>query len=134
MLCSILVGIDNTRSGVAAQRLGVRWAKRSGAALVGLGIVDEPGIRAIEPARPVGGKPGVDPVYYMGYDARLADVHEKLEQALAQFAARCDEAGVAHAEVKAAGSPHERIAEEAQAHDLVVLARGSRFRFIAGDR
>ena len=63
-----MIGIDNTRSSVAALRLGVRWARRSGATLVGLGIVDEPGIRAIEPAWPVGGKPGVDPVYYMGYE------------------------------------------------------------------
>jgi nucleotide-binding universal stress UspA family protein len=133
MLRSILIGIDNTRSGVAAQRLGVRWARRCGATLVGLGVVDEPGIRAIEPARSVGGKPGVDSVYYMGYGSRLADVHKQLGQALAQFAARCDEAGVAHAEMKVVGSPHGQIEQEAQSHDLIVLARGSRFRFMAGD-
>ena len=113
--------------------LGIRWAQRSGATLVGLGIVDEPGIRAIEPAWPVGGTPGVDPVYYMGYEARLADVHRQVGQLLEQFAARCAEAGVAHAEVKAVGSPHELIAAEAQSCDLVLLARGSHFRFTARD-
>ena len=41
--------------------------------------------------------------------------------------------GVAHAEVKAVGSPHERIQEEAQTCDLILLTRGSHFRFIAGD-
>jgi len=100
---------------------------------VGLAIVDEPGIRAIEPEKPVGGTPGVDPVYYMGYHARLADVHRQAEQLLEQFAARCALAGVAHAEVKNVGSPYERIAAEAQSCDLVVLARGSRFHFTARD-
>ena len=99
----------------------------------GWGSSIEPGIRAIEPAWPVGGTPGVDPVYYMGYEARLADVHRQVEQLLEQFAARCAEAGVAHAEVKAVGSPHELIAAEAQSCDLVLLARGSHFRFTARD-
>jgi nucleotide-binding universal stress UspA family protein len=133
MLRSILIGIDFAGSDVAAQRLGIRWASWTGATLVGLGIVDEPGIRALEPAWSVGGKPGVDPVYYMGYEARLADVHLHVGRRLEQFAARCDEAGVAHAEAKAVGSPHERIQEEAQTCDLILLTRDSHFRFMAGD-
>ena len=72
MLHSILIGIDAFGSSIAAQTLGERWASRFGATLVGLGVVDEPGIRAIEPARAVGGNPGIDPVYYMGYEARLS--------------------------------------------------------------
>ena len=129
----ILIGLDAPEHGAVVAELGIRWAQRSGATLVGLGIVDEPGIRAIEPAWPVGGTPGVDPVYYMGYEARLAVVHRQVEQLLEQFAARCAEAGVAHAEVKAVGSPHELIAAEAQSCDLVLLARGSHFHFTARD-
>ena len=63
MLRKILVGLDNTKASATASRLGVHWARRCGASLVGLAVVDEPGIRAIEPVWPVGGKPGVDPVY-----------------------------------------------------------------------
>ena len=110
MLARILIGLDDAKHGAALTELGIRWAKQTGAALVGLGIVDEPGIRAIEPAFPVGGTPGVDPVYYMGYEARLAEVHRQAELHLQQFAARCSEAGVSHAEKKAVGSPHEIIA------------------------
>ena len=69
----ILIGLDAPKHSAVVADLGIRWAQRSGATLVGLGIVDEPGIRAIEPAFPVGGTPGVDPVYYMGYEARLAE-------------------------------------------------------------
>ena len=129
----ILIGLDAPKHGAVVAELGIRWAQRSGATLVGLGIVDEPGIRAIEPAWPVGGTPGVDPVYYMGYEARLAVVHRQVEQLLEQFAARCAQAGVAHVEVKAVGSPHELIAAEAQSCDLVLLARGSHFHFTSRD-
>jgi len=128
-----LIGLDTPKHAAVLVELGIRWAQRFGVALVGLGIVDEPGIRANEPAWPVGGTPGVDPVYYMGYEARLADVHRHVGQLLEQFAARCAEVGVAHAEVKAVGSPHELIAAEAQSCDLVVLARRSHFRFTARD-
>ena len=100
---------------------------------MGLGIVDEPGVRAIEPARSVGGTPGVDPVYYQGYEGRLAELDREVGQLLEQFASRCDESGVTHAEVKAAGSPHELIERQAQSCDLIVLARGSHFRFTTRD-
>ena len=114
-------------------RLGILWAKRYGATLVGLAVVDEPGIRTIEPVWPVGGDPGSDPVYYMGYEPRLAAVAEQAQLAIDQFAARCDEEGVAHNEVKRIGSPHEQFCAEATNCDLILLAKGSRFRFIAGD-
>jgi nucleotide-binding universal stress UspA family protein len=133
MLRRILVGIDSTQSSVAALQQGVVWARRHGATLVGLAIVDEPGIRAIEPVWPVGGKPGSDPVYYIGYEPRLAAVHERAQEALTQFAALCDEAGVAHIEIKRIGTPHEQFCEEATNCDLVLIGRGSQFRFIAGD-
>ena len=80
-----------------------------------------------------GRDPRRGPGYYMGYEARLAVVHRQVEQLLEQFAARCAEAGVAHVEVKAVGSPHELIAAEAQSCDLVLLARGSHFHFTSRD-
>ena len=42
-------------------------------------------------------------------------------------------AGVPHVELKAIGSPYEVIEREAQACDLVLLARGSDFRFLSKD-
>jgi hypothetical protein len=63
MLRSILIGIDFAGSDVTTQRLGIQWATRTGATLVGLATVDDPGIRALEPAWPVGGKSRADPLY-----------------------------------------------------------------------
>jgi nucleotide-binding universal stress UspA family protein len=133
MLRSILIGVDTTESSIAAERLGVRLARRSGATLLGLAIVDQPGIQAIEPAWPVGGDPKSGAAYYMGYGLRLATVQENAQRALDQFASRCKEQGVAHVEVKRVGSPHEEIQQEAQTCDLIVMAKGSQFRFITGD-
>ena len=42
MLKSILIGLDGSPSSAAAVELGIQWAKRFNALLVGLGIVDEP--------------------------------------------------------------------------------------------
>ncbi len=124
MLGSMLIGLDSTNHGASLVELAIRWGRPFGATLVGLGIVDEPGIRAIEPAWPVGGTPGKDPVYYMGYDARMAEVERQVEQRLEQFAARCGEAGTAHLEIKAIGSPADLIEREAQSCDLILMARG----------
>jgi nucleotide-binding universal stress UspA family protein len=127
----ILIGLDSLAHVDLLTAQGIRWAQRAGATLVGLGIVDEPGIRAREPRTPVGGTPGIDPVYYIGYKARLAEVHQKIEQLLERFTARCSEAGAAHVELKGVGPPSELIAGEARSCDMVILARGSHFHFTA---
>lgn len=61
MLCSILVGIDNTRSGVAAQRLGVRWAKRSGAVPWDWGSLMSPGFARLNRRGPWAGNQALIP-------------------------------------------------------------------------
>ncbi len=133
MLGSMLIGLDSVKHGASLVELAIRWGRPFGATLVGLGIVDEPGIRAIEPAWPVGGTPGKDPVYYIGYDARMAEVEQQVKQRLEQFAERCGDADTAHLEVKASGSPADLIERESRSCDLILMARGGHFRFIAQD-
>ncbi len=133
MLGSILIGLDPAGLGDPLVELGIRWGRRSGTTLVGLGIVDEPGIRAIEPLGAVGGRPGVDPVYYEGYEARLARVNREVENSLERFAAGCQDAGLPHVEKKVSGTPHDLIKQEAECCDLILLSRQSRFRFTARD-
>jgi nucleotide-binding universal stress UspA family protein len=131
MLGSVLIGLDTSKHGTTAGELAIHWARQQDACLVGLAIVDEPGIRALEPAFPVGGTPGVDPVLYMGYQARIAQVKHNVGRLLDQFAARCALAGVKHQEMKAIGSPYEIIAREAHCCDLVMMDRAAQFRFTA---
>jgi nucleotide-binding universal stress UspA family protein len=134
VLASILIGLDGFHDDTDRWELPIRWGKSTGATLVGLGVVDEPGIRATEPAWPVGGTPGVDPVYYRGYQGRLEEVNRQVDFVLKRFAAKSGREGLDHCELKASGPPDELIASEAQACDLIVLARDSRFRIVARDR
>ena len=46
---------------------------------------------------------------------------------------RCGRAGLSHVELKASGSPHEMIEREAQTCDLIVIDRGTHFRFRVRD-
>jgi nucleotide-binding universal stress UspA family protein len=131
MIRSILIGLDTPDHVEGLTEMGIRWGRRSDATLVGLAIVDEPGIRAIEPLGPVGGKPGVNPVYYVGYENRMAEHQQKADRLLAEFADRCGRSVVAHEEVSGAGSPHEVIEREAGACDLILMAMRSHFCFTA---
>ena len=69
----------------------------------------------------------------MGYEPRLAAVQDQARHALDQFASRCEQEGVPHAETTRVGAPHEQFLEEAKSCDLILIGRGSQFRFIAGD-
>jgi nucleotide-binding universal stress UspA family protein len=131
VLGRILIGLDAPDHAAALEELGIRWARRFGASLLGLATIDEPGIRAIEPLGSIGGTPGVNPVYYVGYENRMAEFRQQAEQLVKHFAARCAEAGVAHAEIIAVGLPQEMIEREAQTCDLVLLPRRSHFHFTA---
>ena len=131
MIRSILIGLDTPEHVEGLTEMGIRWGRRFDATLVGLAIVDEPGIRAIEPLGPVGGKPGVNPVYYVGYENRMAEHQQKADRLLAEFADRCGRSVVAHEEVSGVGSPHEVIEREAGACDLILMAMRSHFGFTA---
>ena len=111
MLSSILIGLESPRHAADLTEMGIRWARRTGATLVGLGMFDEPGLRALEPALAIATQ-GVAPVDRRGYDSRLKDVGAVAEKLVASFAARCDEAGVKHEEVTANGPPNEMIVAE----------------------
>jgi nucleotide-binding universal stress UspA family protein len=128
---SILVGLDTPGHGEVLSELAIRWARRFGAGVVGLAIVDEPGIRAIEPLSPVGGTPGVNPVYYVGYDNRMAEQDDKAHALLEDFTRRCEAAGVEHRAIVGVGAPDEVIEREACATDLVLMASRTHFYFTA---
>ncbi len=131
MIRSILVGLDTPGHIEVLSEVAIRWANRFGAGLVGLAIVDEPGIRAIEPLGPVGGTPGVNPVYYLGYDNRMAQQDRKAHALLEDFSRRCEAAGVKHEAIVGVGAPDEVIERQACAADLVLMASRTHFSFTA---
>jgi nucleotide-binding universal stress UspA family protein len=126
MLRSILVGLDGSDYSRSAIDVGIYLARKTGALLVGLGVVDEPTIREAEPRLIGGGVPYAEPVLYR---ERLADARREVEQFLAQFTLRCAEVGIACKVLEDVGMPHEQIELQAQRYDLILLGQQTRFHF-----
>jgi nucleotide-binding universal stress UspA family protein len=124
MLKSILIGLDGSAYSTSAIELGIRWAQRFDALLVGLGVIDEPAIRASE-AVPLGG------LYFKEHrdDVRMREARVKVEQFLERFALRCAEAGVPAKLLEDLGLPWEQILVEAQRYDLILLGQQTYFHF-----
>lgn len=121
---SMLVGLDGSSYSTAAVELGIRWARRSNALLVGLGIIDEPGI-----VQPVAIPPGGAAFQQSRNQTLLADARHKVEAYLEQFTLRCAEAGVSSKVLEDVGDPADRIMLEAQCYDLILLGRETHFAF-----
>lgn len=128
MLKSILVGLDGSPHSKVALDLGIRWAKRFDALLVGLGIVDVPAIGKAVPL-PVGAA-----VFQGGRDdALVADARRRVEQFLEQFSLRCAEQQVASKVLEEFGSAVEQIGAQAHRFDLVLLGRRTYFQVEADE-
>jgi len=124
MVRSMLVGVDGSAYSAAAVELGIRWAQRCGAVLVGLGIIDAPTIRKSEPV-PLGGS-----AYKVQRDASLmADAHRTVAQFLEHCARRCAETGVACQVQQEVGLPSACLLLEAQRYDLLLLGQHTYFHF-----
>lgn len=129
MLRSILIGLDGSAYSTTAVELGLRWAQRSGALLVGLGIVDAPTIREPEPV-PIGGT-----AYKTERDEILvAEARQRVHQLLEHFTQRCAEVGVACASQEDVGRPAERILLQAQQCDLILLGQQTHFHFVTQEQ
>jgi nucleotide-binding universal stress UspA family protein len=123
MFRTLLVGIDATSSGDAALNLGIRWARQLDAMLVGIGVIDEPGVHGPEEAL-VGQR-----FFERINTALVTDMKREVEQALSRAALRCAEKGVAFKPLEEVGTPATEIAVEAQRFDLVLLGQQTHFRF-----
>ena len=124
MLRSALVALDGSPYSESAVALAIDWAKRYGARLLGLGVLDAPSIRGAEPV-PLGAG-----AFKQARDkARLVDAHRRVVEFLADFHARSKVAGVAAEALEDIGDPAARILREAQRCDVVILARETHFHY-----
>jgi len=124
MLRSILVGLDGSPYSDTALEMSLRWARRFGATLIGLGIVDEPAIR--DPGGLMIGSGHYKPILD---EKHLAEARQKVDQFLDHFTGQCNQFSVDCHRLKETGNPAKEIVEEAQRCDLVVLGQQSYFHF-----
>jgi nucleotide-binding universal stress UspA family protein len=124
MLRSILIGLDGSSFSTSAVGLAVRWARTSDTELVGLGVVDQPGICRPE-SLPIGAG-----AFKQERDAMLlSDARLRVGRFLDEFARRCQAESVRHRVLEDVGIPHEQIVREAQRFDLVMMGRRTYFHF-----
>jgi nucleotide-binding universal stress UspA family protein len=124
MLRSVLVALDGSACSETATALAIDWARRYGARLLGLGVVDAPSIQGAEPV-PLGAG-----AYKQARDeARLADAHRRVVGFLADFRARSEAADIVVEVLEDIGEPAVRILREAHRCDVVILARETHFHF-----
>lgn len=127
MLRGILIGLDGTSFSDSAVTLGLRWAKLSGAVLAGQAVIDRPDLSATETV------PGGSVIYRkFPDDKKIAEGKAKADEALAKFAARCDEARVAAKFMREMGDPALAILAQAQKYDLIMLGLETHFREVPG--
>jgi nucleotide-binding universal stress UspA family protein len=120
----ILVCLEASLSTARAVDVAIELARSLPADLVGLAIVDGPGISA-------GAATSIGSASYR-YDrdaALLEDAHACARAWLADFVACGEAAGVAVRTRQIAGSPSEAILAEVPRHDLTVLGRDVNFRY-----
>lgn len=123
MLRSILVGLDGSPHSDAAVALGIRWAKRFDALLVGIAVVDEPSILAPE-ATPMGA------TYFKGErdQVQLEKARLRVQNWLEQFALTCSAANVSCKVLSDEGDPIAQIALQAQRYDVILLGQQTYLR------
>jgi nucleotide-binding universal stress UspA family protein len=125
MIKSILVCLEGSASSKAATRTAIEIARESSAAVVGLAIIDEPGIRAGTPTGAWGSS------YRHDRDLRLlGSARFHAADWIDQFE-RCRQAAQlpGHA-LEIIGRPAESIIGEMGLHDLTVMGRDANFRFL----
>ena len=127
MMRSILIGIANSASDIAAQELGVRWAERFDARLTAIRIID--GHRAERAAVLV----SAGASHHSADPFRIADNRPMVDagdwHVEKQFGERCRKAGAALELIGDVASPHVQILLESQNHDIVLLGQRSGFEF-----
>lgn len=122
MLKSIVVALDGSSSSANARRLAMDVAERTGASLVGLGVLDVPWMTAPR-ATPIGGG-----AYQMHRNEEiLSQGRDKIQKRVSDFHAACQAANISHSAIGAEGDPVEQIDAEADRHDLIVIGRQTNF-------
>lgn len=122
MLKSLLIGLDTTEASNRAESVALDLAKRHGASICGVSVIDVPFLTAPE-AIPIGGA-----YYKFAKDvALLKQAQQQSQTVLRQFEERCRTLGVASSTAEYHGEPYEELRKAADVHDLIVIGRDVTF-------
>ncbi|MDY6864278.1 MAG: universal stress protein [Thermodesulfobacteriota bacterium] len=130
MVKRILIPLDPSQYTENALDEGCNIARRNGAELTGLVILDIPGIEKSIGPIPLGG------LYYAEKleKHKEEEAHERIHSILSRFKEKCNEEEVAHREAEFQGSPSDRIIKESIFYDLVIMGLRTYFNFETSDK
>ena len=130
MLKRILVGLDGSDYADSAIAVSTQIAKTYDATIVGLAIVDVPGIE-----KHLGGAPA-GAIYYAEKERedKINDAKKRTRGFLYDFKKKCEDAGVKYELVSQTGSPYEVIIEESKTTDLVIIGLRTFFHYETQDK
>ncbi|MFQ6673954.1 MAG: universal stress protein [Fidelibacterota bacterium] len=121
----IVVGLDGSEFSGTAMAVACEQARRSEGTVVGIGVVDLPGIESVERGAPVGS------LYFAkkAEEHKLRDALEKVEGFLEDFENVCKEAGVKYELHSRRGVPFRSIVEAGKVADLIVVGLRTFYHF-----
>ncbi|MFH1851557.1 MAG: universal stress protein [Candidatus Neomarinimicrobiota bacterium] len=125
MVKRIVVAIDGSNYAKTALNLACTRAKKTGALICGVGVVDIPGITRQEAGAPAGAS------YYAhrAEETKIKDACTKMAGFIADFKAFCEKSGVNYEIRSHEGVPFEEIIKEANFADLIYVGVKTFFHF-----
>jgi nucleotide-binding universal stress UspA family protein len=130
MIKRILVPLDPSPFSKAALDWASFMAKRHGAELTGLVVLDFPGIKKSIGPVPLGGSFYAEKLQ----KSRLEDAKKHIQSLLSRFNEKCKKEGIDHSAGQRQGVPSHWILAESIYFDAVVMGLRTHFRFEASDK
>src|SRR5438270_8011893 len=118
MLSTMLVGISGTQFSRAAVEYAIQLARKSGAALIGLGVVDRAHLCPSESV-PL----GAGEFKHHRDETLLHAASERIDELLAEFRRHCEAAKVSARTMKLEGVPAHTLTTESQRADVLIVGK-----------
>ena len=125
MVRRIVVGIDGSNYSKTAIKLACQRAKMTGATVVGVGVIDLPGISKQE----IGAAPGASYYAHKAEETMIEDCRTKMATFISNFKSMCNTYGINYEVRSHEGVPFEEIVKEANFADLIYIGIKTFFHF-----
>ncbi len=125
MVKRVVVGIDGSKYSRTAIKIACTRAKMTGATIVGVGVIDLPGISRQE----AGAAAGASYYAHKAEEAKIKDARSKMADFVDEFTRICISYGVDFEVKSHEGVPFEEIITEANFADLIYIGVKTFFHF-----
>jgi nucleotide-binding universal stress UspA family protein len=126
-ITGILLALHGSQQSIGGQQLAISWARRGGAEVTGLAVIDET-VAGPTPV-PIGG----GAFKQQEQTELLSEQQQIAEAACQQFADRCRNAGIKFGTEQRAGVPHHLVADAVQGHDVAIVSTESAVEYGVGE-